>query len=370
MEGTHVERHAASYCAQKENHKNDCEGTKMSCDGLVAIEQDQEPRLTQTSREMAKSSAHKIIRPLVNIEGDNMVKADCAPAVGGGISSVGGDDVSVEAGGSAPTIIDSAPPADGGNSSIGVEIAVSIEAGSSAPTIIDGSPPADGGISPVGGETDVSIKAGDSAPTNSRAGHFNVVSYLKEHGYSLRTLAAMSHGLKSDNGTPMFDVAAEPFASMPTKIGKALASDYRREVSRRYSYSDEKDEPLPRPMLWSIPKCQEWLDRHPITDSGELSDIATEIEKYRIVAEKAATERKADDKRSGKQRMLRMMHALVNHDEIKRGYLIRQRAHLTRQRRIAVEAAEKNKAMSDVLTKQMAELDEKILVAEIKMLSS
>ena len=35
MEGTHVERHAASYCAQKENHKNDCEGTKMSCDGLT-----------------------------------------------------------------------------------------------------------------------------------------------------------------------------------------------------------------------------------------------------------------------------------------------------------------------------------------------
>jgi hypothetical protein len=97
---------------------------------------------------------------------------------------------------------------------------------------------------------------------------------------------------------------------------------------------------------------QEWHDRHPVIDSGELSDIVTEIEKYRKVAEKAATERKANDgkKRSGKCRMLRVMHKLVDQDEIKRTFLTRQRALLARQRRVDVETAKQNKAMFDVLT--------------------
>jgi hypothetical protein len=273
--------------------------------------------------------------------------------------------------------VNRAPAADGGISSDGGETGVSIEieAGGSAPAIIDSAPPPDGGITSVGGENNLDASASNKPCT----GHFTVVSYLKEHGYSLRTLVAMSYELKSDSGTPMLDVAAEPFASMPAKTIKALASDYRSEVGRRYSYSHVKDDPHPRPMLWSIPRCQEWLDRHPINDSGELSDIAAEIDKYRIIAEKAVTERKANDqaligekKRQGKFNM----RALVDQVEIKRAYLTQQRAYLTRQRayvtrkrRVAVEKAKKNKAMLDELTKQMSEIDKEILVAEMKAFS-
>ncbi len=64
-----------------------------------------------------------------------------------------------------------------------------------------------------------------------------------------------------------------------------------------------------------------------------------------------------------------MMYALVDQDEIKRAYLTRQRAYISRQRRVAVETAAKNKAKVDMLTKQMAEIEEEILVAEIKMFS-
>ena len=301
----------------------------------------------------------------VSIEAGGFAPGGAAPPADCGISSVGGEsDVSIEAGGSAPG--GGAPPADGGISSgVGGD-----EAGGSVPTIVDGgAPPADGGISSgVGGETDVSIEAGGFAPTKPRRNeHFSIVSYLQEHGYSLRTIVAMSHGLKKDDGTPMLDITSEPFASMPAKMVKALASDYHSEVSRRYSYSHEKDDPRPRPILWSITKCQEWLDRHPIDDGSELRDIATEIEKYRMVVEKAAAERGSNKERK-KKSMLRMIHALVDRDEVKRAYLTRQRAYLTRQRQFVVGTIKKNKVMADVLTQQVAEIDKEILGAEMKML--
>jgi hypothetical protein len=58
---------------------------------------------------------------------------------------------------------------------------------------VDCTPPANGSISLFGGETDVSVEAGDPAPT----GGGTILSYLQEHGISLRTLVAMSHGCKS-----------------------------------------------------------------------------------------------------------------------------------------------------------------------------
>ncbi len=62
-----------------------------------------------------------------------------------------------------------------------------------------------------------------------------------------------------------------------------------------------------------------------------MHDIAIEIEKYRIVAEKSAVEREVSDKAlnggkkwQGKYPMICMMHTLVDHNEIKREYLTHQ----------------------------------------------
>jgi hypothetical protein len=191
---------------------------------------------------------------------------------------------------------------------------------------VDCTSPADGSISVVGGGTDVYVEAGDPAPT----GGGTILSYLQEHGISLCTLVAMtmSHRCKKLNGTVMLEITAEPFVSMPAKTVKALASDYHNEVTRGYLYSHEEHDPLPCPKQWSILKCQEWLNCHPIDDGGELNNIKAEIEKYRVVTEKAASEREENDKAlnggkkwQGKYPMLCMMHALVDHDEIKRAYL-------------------------------------------------
>jgi len=157
-----------------------------------------------------------------------------------------------------------------------------------------------------------------------------VSSYLKVHGSSLRTLVAMSRGCKSVDGTALLDITIEPFVLMPSKTVKPTASDYHNEVSRQYSVSHEEDNVPPRPKQWSITKCQEWLDSHPIVDGGELFDLEGEIEKYKEVAKKAALDRLADEEAlnggknwTGKYPMLRMMHAVVDHDEIKRAYITR-----------------------------------------------
>ncbi len=62
-----------------------------------------------------------------------------------------------------------------------------------------------------------------------------------------------------------------------------------------------------------------------------MYNLVTEIDKHRVVTEKAVAERlhnaealDGGKKWQGKYPMLRMMHALVDHDEIKRAYLARQ----------------------------------------------
>jgi hypothetical protein len=176
------------------------------------------------------------------------------------------------------------------------------------------------------------------------------LSYLREHGLCLCTLVAMSYGCKKEGGVAMLDINIEPYVSMPTKAVKALASNYCNGVIWRYTYAHKKNDPVPCPKQWSIVKCQEWLDRHPIDDGGESYDLVTEIEKHIVVAEKAATERLSNaealdggKKWQGKYPTLCMMRALVDHDEIKRAYLAR---HDLPSGRISIENCNTPAAMA------------------------
>ncbi len=188
---------------------------------------------------------------------------------------------------------------------------------------VDRSFPTDGSVSSVGAGAHVSAEAGDSAPTG-----VSILSYLWEHGLCPHTLVAMSYGCKKEGGAAMLDNNIKPYASMPTKAVKALASNYRNKVIRCYTYAHKENDSVPHSKHWSIVKYQEWLDRHPIDDGGEWYNLVTEIEKHRLVAEKAAAERLSNaealdggKKWQGKYPMLRMIHALVDHDEIKRANL-------------------------------------------------
>ncbi len=188
---------------------------------------------------------------------------------------------------------------------------------------VDRSFPADGSISSVGAGDHVSAEAGDSTTTGA-----SIFSYLQEHGQCLRTLVAMSYGCKKECGAAILDISIEPYALMNSKAVKPLASDYCNEVTRRYTYGHEENNPVPHPKQWLIVKCQEWLDRPQIDDGRELYDLVTENDKHRVVAEKAVAKRLRDaealdggKKWQGKYPMLRLMHALVGHNKIKRAYL-------------------------------------------------
>ena len=78
-------------------------------------------------------------------------------------------------------------------------------------------PPTGGSVSSVGDRNDGGGEA--------EVGGCTILPYLQVHGFSLRTLVAMSHGCKKVDVTVMLDITTEPFASMPAKTIKALASD-------------------------------------------------------------------------------------------------------------------------------------------------
>ena len=96
----------------------------------------------------------------------------------------------------------------------------SIEAGGSASTIIDGAPSADGGISSVGGETDVTIEAGGFAPAKHTE---RFSSYMRECGYSLSTGFAPALHVGVQLGES--DASVEACGSAPTIIDGAPSAD-------------------------------------------------------------------------------------------------------------------------------------------------
>jgi hypothetical protein len=87
--------------------------------------------------------------------------------------------------------------------------------------------PTDGSVSFVGAGTDVSAEADSLAATGVL-----ILSNLQEHSLCLCTLVAMSYGCKKEGGVAMLHINAEPYASMPSKAVKALASNYKNEVIR------------------------------------------------------------------------------------------------------------------------------------------
>jgi hypothetical protein len=151
---------------------------------------------------------------------------------------------------------------------------------------VDCSFPTDGSVSSVGAGTDASAKADSLAATG-----VSILSYLQEHSLCLRTLVAMSYGCKKEGGAATLDINTEPYASMPSKAVKALASNYRNEVIWQYTSTHKENDPVPCPKQWSIVKCQEWLDHQPIDDGAGLYNLVMEIEKHRVIAEKAAAKR-------------------------------------------------------------------------------
>ena len=146
----------------------------------------------------------------------------------------------------------------------------------------------------------------------------------------MKALTILSLGLLNEDGDPIFDVKALPWSSAEKVSNiKPTASDMKEEVERRASVAGI--DPMPRPKAWTLQRLTDWLTAHPLVHEDDVSFVLSTVASRSVAAENAARE-KEDEERAlngggaswhGKFPMLRLIHALVDHDDIKSAYLTR-----------------------------------------------
>ena len=157
-----------------------------------------------------------------------------------------------------------------------------------------------------------------------------------EQNRSLRALVVLCLGLMNDDGTPAIDLSTAPWSMMKKSVLKVSSKEYQSEITRRWNIMRVTDPDLkangrwgiPRPNQWKLEKLQMWLNDNPVTDDGERAYLLDAVNERirastRAEAEKAVVSALFNKKWVGKEPILRLIHALVDNDEIKHAYLER-----------------------------------------------
>jgi hypothetical protein len=165
----------------------------------------------------------------------------------------------------------------------------------------------------------------DPNPTEEAFIHYN---------NSVPGLVVLCQGLKTASGGLFIDVDSDPWKSMPRDHSKPKAKMFRQEVMRRHRVLDINS-PKPRSNHWTVEKCQQFLDDNPITNADEISFLKSKIEEHKVIQEAAKAARSMEVDASeknwvGKVPYLRLIHCLVDHDDIKMAYLRRHDIDNTR----------------------------------------
>ncbi len=114
---------------------------------------------------------------------------------------------------------------------------------------------------------------------------------------------------------------------------RVTGKDYQAEISRRWGVMcmmkpELGSQATPRPSQWNISKAQMWLIDNPVTNAVDRAFIISAIEEREAAKAKATLEKSApmemfNKKWVGKEPILRLIHTLIDNDEIKRAYLQR-----------------------------------------------
>ena len=174
----------------------------------------------------------------------------------------------------------------------------------------------------------------DVAPGEEVIDATNTAEYYYANGGScLKILVAMSLGLRDEDGNPVLSLDSEPWKTIPPKQIKPSKDEYIKEVNRRWNTKTNGGSAAsaklgPRPRAWNLPKIQEWLEEHPIDAAIDIEFVKTELASRKAVAEAAKKDDDEDNARLGagnwnSTACMRLIHALVDHDELKAKFLNR-----------------------------------------------
>ena len=126
-------------------------------------------------------------------------------------------------------------------------------------------------------------------------------AYL-ENNNSKKQLFLMCFGLTDDNegGTPMLDLDAEPWNAIKKRDIKPTRMEYAEEIIRRITLmftAGDRVRHQHKPANWSLAKCMEWLQLHPIMDQQDISFLKNEVCRVKTVILNAEQERRDEEAR-------------------------------------------------------------------------
>jgi hypothetical protein len=190
---------------------------------------------------------------------------------------------------------------------------------------------------PTGASTDCPSGASIADDlTGSLASLVYAKDFYLEQNRSVRALVVLCHGLMRDDGMPAINLLTAPWSMMKKSVLKVSSKEYQSEITRRWNIMCAYDPDLkancrwgiPRTNQWKLEKLQMWLNDNPVTDDGERAYLLDAVDERigastRAEAEKAVVSALFNKKWVGKEPILRLIHALVDNDEIKHAYLER-----------------------------------------------
>ena len=141
----------------------------------------------------------------------------------------------------------------------------------------------------------------------------------------------MCRGLKDDDGKPLIDLEEEPWKFLKISTVKPSAGDYKEEIERRNALaaaSQGTSWVQYRPKAWILGKVLQWLDEHPISAADDVAFLKRKVEEQKQQSKEAADAKKMEKESlekswTGSLPYLRLIHCLIEHDEIKSAFLRR-----------------------------------------------
>ncbi len=150
-------------------------------------------------------------------------------------------------------------------------------------------------------------------------------SFYADNGQSVRALVILCHELLHDDGTPAVDIANLPWSKMKRFAIRPKADELKADIIRRWNVLCTGTHPA---LNESLSKVHKWLEENPTGNGFGREFHLGAVDERLVMAEKAAKETEDElslfkKKWIGKEPILRLIHALIDDNDIKRAYLVR-----------------------------------------------
>lgn len=196
-------------------------------------------------------------------------------------------------------------------------------------------------MSPAAGDAveEAAAPAAPAAPIIHTVTSFTECSIerlFEEFDRSFAALVMLSIGMKDENGKTILDVNDDPWKSLQSsrrnrkkqKQIKPSLDIMRKHIIWRWVNVCKSTPPMPRPRQWPQRQVVEWLEKNPINSTNDILFLTSTIAKEKQLAfealEKEASENDLLSRSwTGELPYLRLIHALIDHDDIKELFLHR-----------------------------------------------